>query len=128
MDTKYPVKMLDCDFESEKFYEMAKGLEDCRECGERCFRCYHLRLEKTVQEAVKNSFDYFTTTLTIRPLKDAQKINEIGLELAKEYNTSWLPSDYKKKEGYKRSIELSNEYNLYRQNYCGCVFSQNKTE
>ena len=128
MDTRYPVKMLDCDFESEKFYEMAKGLEDCRECGERCFKCYRLRLEKTAKEAVKNDFDYFTTTLTISPLKDAQKINEIGIDLAEEYNVNWLPSDFKKKEGYKRSIELSKVFNLYRQNYCGCVFSQNKTE
>ena len=77
MQTKYPVKMLDCDFESEKFYEMAKGLEDCRECGERCFKCYRLRLEKTVQEARINNFDYFTTTLTISPLKNADKIASI---------------------------------------------------
>ena len=124
MTTKYPVKMLDCDFESEKFYEMAKGLEDCHECGERCFKCYRLRLEKTVKEAKKYNFDYFTTTLTISPLKDAQKINEIGNELAEEYNAQWLPSDFKKKEGYKRSIELSKEYNLYRQNYCGCIYSK----
>ena len=124
METKYPVKMLDCDFESEKFYEMAKGLENCRECGERCFKCYRLRLEKTAQEAKQNDFDYFTTTLTISPLKNAEKINEIGNELAKEYNIQWLPSDFKKREGYKRSIELSKVYNLYRQNYCGCVYSQ----
>ena len=125
METKYPVRMLDCDFESERFYEMAKGLEDCRECGERCFKCYRLRLEKTVQEARINNFDYFTTTLTISPLKNAEKINEIGYSLANEYGVEWLLSDFKKKEGYKRSIELSKTYNLYRQNYCGCVFSQN---
>lgn len=124
MKTKCPVEMLDCDFESEKFYEMAKGLEHCSECGERCFKCYRLRLEKTVQEAKENKFDYFTTTLTISPLKDSQKINEIGLELAEEYNIEWLPSDFKKKEGYKRSIELSKVYSLYRQDYCGCVFSK----
>ena len=124
MNKKYPVKILDCDFESEKFYAMAKGLEHCRECGERCFKCYRLRLEKTAQETKKYNYDFFTTTLTISPLKDAQKINEIGLELADEYNAQWLPSDFKKKEGYKRSIELSREYNLYRQDYCGCVFSQ----
>ncbi len=126
MDTKYPVKMLDCDFESEKFYEMAKGLENCRECGERCFKCYRLRLEKTAQEAKKYNYDYFTTTLTISPLKNAEKINEIGNELAEEYNIQWLPSDFKKREGYKRSIELSKAFNLYRQNYCGCVYSQNE--
>ena len=116
--------MLDCDFESEKFYEMAKGLENCRECGERCFKCYRLRLEKTAQEARKYGFDYFTTTLTISPLKNAEKINEIGKELSEEYDVDWLPSDFKKREGYKRSIELSKVHNLYRQNYCGCVFSQ----
>lgn len=129
MDTKYPVKMLDCDFESEKFYLSVKGLEICREGGERCFVCYRLRLEKAAVEAKKYSFDYFTTTLTISPLKNAQKINEIGEELSTEYGVKFLPSDFKKREGYKRSIELSKEYNLYRQNYCGCVFSQqeNKT-
>lgn len=126
METKYPVKMLDCDFESEKFYEMAKGLEDCRECGERCFKCYRLRLWKTAVEAKNNNFDYFTTTLTISPFKNAEKINEIGIDLSEEYGVDWLPSDFKKKEGYKRSIELSKVYSLYRQNYCGCVFSQEK--
>lgn len=124
MKTKYPVKFLDCDFESEKFYEAVKGMEDCREGGERCFKCYRLRLEKTAKAAKENSFDYFTTTLTISPLKNAQKINEIGQELENEYGVKFLPSDFKKKEGYKRSIELSREYNLYRQNYCGCVFSK----
>ncbi len=124
MVTKYPVKMLDCDFESENFYSSVKGLENCREGGERCFVCYRLRLEKTAIEAQNNQFDYFTTTLTISPLKNAQKINEIGEELSTEYGVKFLPSDFKKREGYKRSIELSREYNLYRQNYCGCVFSQ----
>lgn len=128
MQTKHPVKMLDCDFESEKFYETVKGMEHCREGGERCFKCYRLRLEKTATAAAENDFDYFTTTLTISPLKNAQKINEIGCDLAEEYGVNWLPSDFKKREGYKRSIELSKEYNLYRQNYCGCVFSKNKTE
>lgn len=124
MNTKYAVKMLDCDFEGERFFKMAKGLENAREGGERCFKCYRLRLSKTADEAKKHLFDYFTTTLTISPLKNAEKINEIGFELAKEYGVNWLPSDFKKKEGYKRSIELSKEYNLYRQNYCGCIFSQ----
>lgn len=128
MKTKNPVKFLDCDFESEKFYETVKGMEHCREGGERCFKCYRLRLEKTATAAAENDFDYFTTTLTISPLKNAQKINEIGKALSEEYGIQWLPSDFKKREGYKRSIELSKEYNLYRQNYCGCVFSKNKTE
>lgn len=128
MDTKYPVKMLDCDFESEKFYSAVKGLENCREGGERCFVCYCLRLEKTADEANRNGFDYFTTTLTISPLKNAQKINEIGEELAEKYGVKFLPSDFKKREGYKRSIELSKVHNLYRQNYCGCVFSVQNAE
>lgn len=126
LKTKYPVKMLDCDFEKERFYSAVKGLETVREGGERCFVCYRLRLEKTAIRAKENGFDYFTTTLTISPLKNAQKINEIGEELSREYGVKFLPSDFKKKEGYKRSIELSREYNLYRQNYCGCIFSQNK--
>ncbi len=128
IDTKYPVKMLDCDFESENFYSAVKGLENCREGGERCFICYRLRLEKTALEAKNNGFDYFTTTLTISPLKNAQKINEIGEELNTEYGVKFLPSDFKKREGYKRSIELSKEYNLYRQNYCGCVFSKRESK
>lgn len=124
MKTEYPVNMLDCDFESDKFYSAVKGLENCREGGERCFVCYRLRLEKTALEAKNNGFDYFTTTLTISPLKNAQKINEIGGQLSSEYGVKFLPSDFKKREGYKRSIELSREYGLYRQNYCGCVFSR----
>ncbi len=126
MPTKYPVSFLDCDFESESFYKAVKGLEKCREGGERCFVCYRLRLEKTAIKANAHGFDYFTTTLTISPLKNAQKINEIGNELSEEYGVKFLPSDFKKREGYKRSIELSREYNLYRQNYCGCIFSQNE--
>lgn len=128
MKTKYPVKMLDCDFESNAFYSAVKGLETCREGGERCFVCYRLRLEKTVQAAKDKGFDFFTTTLTISPLKNAQKINEIGEELSEKYGVPFLPSDFKKKNGYKRSIELSREYSLYRQNYCGCIFSQNAVE
>lgn len=127
MQTKYPVNFIDCDFESERFYGTVKGFENCREGGERCFKCYRLRLEKTAHLAKENGFDYFTTSLTISPLKNAKKINEIGEELAEKYGVKFLPSDFKKKEGYKRSIELSKEYNLYRQNYCGCVFSR-KTE
>lgn len=128
MKTKYPVKFIDCDFESEKFYEMAKGLENCREGGERCFKCYRLRLAKAAKVASENGFDWFTTSLTISPLKNAAKINEIGVELAEKYGVKFLPSDFKKKEGFKRSIELSKEYNLYRQNYCGCVYSYKRLE
>lgn len=122
------VSFMDCDYNSSEFFDIARGYEDCREGGERCFRCYRLRLEKTARLAKENGFDYFCTTLTISPLKSSQKINEIGFELEKEYNIRWLPSDFKKREGYKRSIELSKEYNLYRQNYCGCIYSKKQQE
>ncbi len=103
---------------------MVNGLEDEPEGGERCFLCYRMRLEESAKIARENGFDYFTTTLTISPLKNAQKLNEIGQELAEKYEVPFLPSDFKKKNGYKRSAELSREYGLYRQNYCGCVFSK----
>ena len=121
---KYKVDFIEGDYDTESFYNMAKGLEDCREGGERCFKCYELRLRKTAQTASMNNYDYFTTTLTISPLKNAQLLNSIGAELAEKYGIPWLYSDFKKREGYKRSIILSKEYDLYRQNYCGCVFSK----
>lgn len=124
MKTKYPVSFLDCDYDYNEFLDIARGYELCKEGGERCFRCYRLRLEKTAKLAKKNNFDYFCTTLSISPLKNSQKINEIGFELEKELDVKWLPSDFKKKEGYKRSIVLSKEYNLYRQNFCGCAYSK----
>ena len=102
---------------------MAKGLEQIPEGGERCFRCYRLRLLETAQMARAGDFDYFTTTLSISPLKNAQKLNEIGARLAEEYGVPYLFSDFKKRNGYKRSTELSAEYGLYRQDYCGCVYS-----
>ncbi len=111
-------------YDYNEFLEIAKGLETVPEGGERCFKCYRLRLEKTAELAKEKGFDYFCTTLSISPLKNSQKINEIGYEVEKEYGVKWLPSDFKKKEGYKRSIELSKEYDLYRQNFCGCVFSK----
>ena len=120
------INILDADYNPEKFFEISKGLENCREGGERCFKCYKLRLEATAKAAKENSFDYFCTTLTISPLKNAQKINEIGQMLGDEYQISFLPSDFKKKEGFKKSIELSSQYNLYRQNYCGCIYSKPK--
>lgn len=115
-------------YEPERFYEIAKGLEDCPEGGERCFACYELRLREAAQMAKAGDYDYFTTTLTISPLKNAQKLNEIGQRLAKEYGVAYLPSDFKKKGGYQRSIELSREYGLYRQDYCGCAFSKAERE
>lgn len=120
------ISILDADYNPEKFFEISKGLEDCREGGERCFKCYELRLKATAEAAKENDFDYFCTTLTISPLKNAQKINEIGRILGDEYGIPFLPSDFKKKEGFKKSIELSRIYNLYRQNYCGCIYSKPK--
>ncbi len=128
LETKNKVSFLDCEYNSAEFFETAKGYEKCREGGERCFRCYRLRLEKTSCLAKENDFDYFCTTLSISPLKNAQKINEIGYELEEKYGVLWLPSDFKKREGYKRSIELSKEFNLYRQNYCGCIYSKAERE
>jgi hypothetical protein len=121
---KNTVSFIEGDYEPEKYYRNVSGLEKCEEGGERCFVCYELRLRKTAELAKAQGFDYFTTTLTISPLKNSVKLNEIGLELSKEYGVSYLLSDFKKKEGYKRSIELSKEYGLYRQNYCGCEFSR----
>ena len=120
----YPISVAEGDHEPERFFEIAKGLEACPEGGERCFRCYELRLRKTARRCAAGGFDYFSTTLTISPLKNAQKLNQIGQALAEEYGTLWLPSDFKKKEGYKRSIELSAQYGLYRQDYCGCTYSR----
>ncbi len=120
----YPISVVEGDYEPEKFFAMARGLENCPEGGERCFKCFDLRLRETAVKAKEGGFDYFGTTLTISPLKNAAKLNEIGQQLAKEYGVAWLPSDFKKKNGYKRSIELSAEYDLYRQDYCGCAFSK----
>ena len=111
------------DYDPQQYYQAVKGLEKEPEGGSRCFVCYELRLREAAQLAAAEGFDYFTTTLSISPHKNAQKLNEIGEQLAKEYGVSYLPSDFKKKNGYKRSIELSREYNLYRQDYCGCVYS-----
>lgn len=122
----YPIEVVEGAYEPEQFYEIAKGLEQCPEGGERCFACYELRLRETAKRAKAGEYDYFTTTLSISPLKNAAKLNEIGEQLAKEYGVAWLPSDFKKKDGYKRSIELSKEYDLYRQDYCGCVYSRRR--
>lgn len=121
---KYPVTFIEGDYDKEHFYQNVKGYEQCKEGGERCFICYEMRLRKTAEQARLGNFDYFTTTLTISPLKNSVKLNQIGDELSKEFGVEYLLSDFKKKEGYKRSIELSKEYHLYRQNYCGCVYSR----
>lgn len=128
MKFTHPVRLRSGIYEPDEFFRMAKGLENEPEGGERCFKCYKLRLMEAVKVAEAGHYDYFTTTLTISPLKDAEKLNEIGEKLGKEYHVAYLPSDFKKKDGYKRSIELSEEHNLYRQNYCGCVYSRNSRE
>lgn len=113
------------EYNDREFYDEVKGMEDIPEGGERCFKCYEIRLRKAIEYAKENGFEYFTTTLSISPYKNAEKLNEIGERLAEEYGgVKWLPSDFKKKNGYKRSIELSRKYNLYRQDYCGCVYSK----
>ena len=116
------------EYESEAFEALARGLEDMPEGGERCTRCFRLRLGKTAALAAREGFDYFTTTLSISPLKDAQRLNAIGGELAEQFGVSYLFSDFKKKNGYKRSCELSLQYGLYRQDYWGCRFSQMERE
>lgn len=128
MPVKNSVKLMDCDYAHDKFLSVARGYENCPEGGERCFRCYELRLRETAKTAKENAFDYFCTTLTISPLKNSAKINEIGFRLQEEYGVRWLPSDFKKREGFKRSIALSREYGLYRQNFCGCAFSRAQLE
>jgi predicted adenine nucleotide alpha hydrolase (AANH) superfamily ATPase len=124
MNFKYPVSFVAGEYEKEKFYEMARGLEEVKEGGSRCMKCYELRLRETAEIAKAGEYDYFTTTLSISPLKNAAKLNEIGQRLGKEYGVEYLISDFKKKNGYKRSTELSKIYGLYRQDYCGCEFSQ----
>lgn len=124
----YPVNFLRGDFEKEKYYETVRGFEEMGEGSERCFRCYRLRLSETAKMAKKMGADYFTTTLSISPLKHAAKLNEIGEQLALEYGVAYLNSDFKKRDGYKRSVQLSQEYGLYRQEYCGCVYSKRERE
>lgn len=128
MEFVHPVELVEGEYDPQVFFRMAKGMEHIPEGGERCFGCYRLRMEEAARLAKEGNYDYFTTTLSISPLKNAQKINEIGEELAEIYQVSHLPSDFKKKNGYKRSIELSGEYELYRQDYCGCVFSKRERE
>ena len=124
----YPIAVIEGDYDPDAFYRVAKGLEQCPEGGERCFACFELRLRETAKRAAEGKFDFFTTTLTISPLKNAKELNRIGEMLADEYTVRWLPSDFKKRGGYQRSVELSTEYNLYRQDYCGCIYSKKERE
>ena len=124
--TRHPVTMITEEHRASEFYEKIKGLEDLPEGGARCLRCYKLRLEETAKKAKELGFDFFTTTLSISPLKNAEALNGIGEALGREYGVRHLMADFKKKDGYKRSVELSKQYGLYRQDYCGCVYSMNE--
>lgn len=123
LPAKHPISFMAGPYDKERFYEMASGLEHVKEGGARCMKCYELRLREAAKIAKNAGFDYFTTTLSISPLKKAERLNEIGQRLGEEYEVEYLLSDFKKKNGYKRSIELSKIYGLYRQDYCGCEFS-----
>jgi len=123
-NTKYQVKLIEGKYEPEKFNEMAKGMEHLPEKGKRCYYCYEMRIKDTAKVAEELNFPYFTTTLSLSPHKNANWINEIGKKQEDNYKTTFLYSDFKKEEGYKRSIELSKEYDLYRQDYCGCIYSK----
>ena len=126
--TVHPVEFIEGDFEKDRFYdEVAKGLEQEPERGARCVKCFELRLRETAKLAAKNHFDYFCTTLTISPQKDPVLLNTIGQRLGEEYGVPFLPSEFRKREGYKRSTEISREYGMYRQNYCGCLYSFNES-
>lgn len=119
-----PVRFVMGEYEPERFYEMAKGHEKDAEGGERCELCYEQRLREAAAFAKRENYDYFTTTLTISPMKRADLLNRVGERVAREFNVRFLPSDFKKKDGYKKSVELSKQYGLYRQDYCGCVYSK----
>ena len=125
---KNPVHFVEGVYDTRRFYDMARGMEAVPEGGERCFKCYRLRLEESAQYAREQGFDFFTTTLSISPHKNADLLMQIGEELSENYGVPYLPSDFKKKNGYKRSIELSREYDLYRQDFCGCRFSKKAKE
>lgn len=128
LPVKNKISFVERGWHPNRFYDAIKGLEHIREGGERCFACYRMRLEESAKLAAELGYDYFTTTLSISPYKNAPKLNEIGEELSEKYGVKHLPSDFKKKNGYKRSVVLSAEYGLYRQDYCGCVFSKKERE
>jgi predicted adenine nucleotide alpha hydrolase (AANH) superfamily ATPase len=123
---KYPIHFKEGTYNPKEFYAMAKGMEQIPEGGERCYQCYEMRLRETARMAKEHRFDFFTTTLSISPLKNARWLNEIGERVGKEFGVAYLVSDFKKKNGYKRSVELSRAYEMYRQNYCGCIYSMTK--
>ena len=125
---KNPLNIMEVDYDSASFDSISKGLENEKEGGIRCHKCYYLRMEKTAKLAKECNYDFFTTTLSISPYKNAQVLNRIGEVLEEKYHVRYLYADFKKKEGYKRSIELSKQFNLYRQEYCGCKYSIPKKE
>ncbi|WP_101772479.1 5-formyltetrahydrofolate cyclo-ligase [Peptostreptococcus faecalis] len=127
-DAKNLIRMIEGKYETDKFYKMAKGLEHEPEGGKRCIKCYEMRLKEAAKIAKEFDFDYFTTTLTISPHKNSQKLNEIGELVGEIVGVNHLPSDFKKNNGYKRSCEIAKNYGLYRQDYCGCVFSKRESE
>lgn len=124
IQTKNKLNYLDCDYDNNKYNDLVKGYEECKEGGNRCHICFNLRLEKTAILAKENNYDYFCSTLTVSPHKNSKILNEIGISLSNKYNIKWLYSDFKKNEGFKQSIELSKKYELYRQDYCGCIYSK----
>ena len=126
LPTPSAVDILECDYDGEKYDAAVKGLESEPEGGARCTVCFRLRLEETAKRASELCYDWFCTTLTVSPHKDAERLNQIGKALGERYGVPFLPSDFKKREGYKRSIQLSKEYELYRQDYCGCLYSKSK--
>lgn len=125
---KNPIQFLEGGFDPQTFYDGIKGFEKEKEGGARCERCFRIRLEKAAEMTMQGKFDFFTTTLTISPLKNAPLLNDIGMEMGEKYQVTFLPSDFKKEGGYQRSIELSKEFNLYRQDYCGCEFSRKERD
>lgn len=124
MPLKSQIKFMNGEYHPSDYFELVKGYENEPEGGERCFLCYEMRLKEAAEAARRGKYDYFTTTLSISPYKNAEKLNTIGEKLEKEYGVAYLPSDFKKKNGYQRSIQLSKDYGLYRQDYCGCIFSK----
>ena len=122
------IEILEAPYDPANYLEAVKGYEECPEGGDRCGICFEMRLRKTAEAALKGGYDCFTTTLTISPLKNAARLNEIGGKVGEEYGVQFLPSDFKKKNGYKRSIELSKQFDLYRQNFCGCAFSRKEAK
>lgn len=126
--TKNKLEFLDCDYDNNIYNNLIQGYENCKEGGSRCNICFNLRLEKTAKIAKENNYDYFCSTLTVSPHKNSKLINEIGITLSNKYKIKWLYSDFKKNEGFKQSIQLSKKYELYRQDYCGCIYSKKERQ